>query len=153
LRRRFEWTTRTELGKRIFERSIEQEKEISAALAEVAQKPARDGKGRFVPKPAVAAPDAPTPDVRALALHVQKALDRELKAGQRRADDESAAGADARLRALASTARTLKTLQPIVEGQRPEDDGAEAPLDAAELRRELIRRIHRIRDERERRDE
>jgi hypothetical protein len=158
MRRRFEWTSRTELGKRVLEQSIVQEKEISAALAGLAggeapeaasspddgkRQPARDPKGRFAARPQ-------SFDVKALALRVQAALERELSVAQARIDDEAAASAESRVRTLSSLARALQTVQALTAGKRgaADDDDAAPPLDAAELRRELIRRIHHIREER-----
>ena len=101
-------------------------------------------------------PDAPpgTSDVMALVHRLRVALEEELAALQARAAAATPAERETRARTLASLTRSLASLRAIeasatkageVSGQ-PDD---EPPLDLAELRRELSRRLDVLREERE----
>ena len=112
----------------------------------------------------MAAPTSPTrarpepargADTKSLIVAVRHALEGEIAALQERiaqgaASDAQGAASDANARTLASLARTLSVLRAIEtekDGENAYDDD-KAPLDLAELRRELARRIDLLREQR-----
>lgn len=147
LRRRFDWPTRTAVGKDILERSIAHEKAISEANQKIAAGErglARDERGRFLK--AAPAPEDGKFDADLLVRALRSALRSELEAAQARTNEQTSAAAAANARALASLAQTLTKVR---EFETRDGAAAEAaPLDLAELRRELARRIERLRAER-----
>lgn len=118
------------------------------STAEAGRAPASP-KPRTVSKPPPGVVDTPT-----LIARIRAQLEGALETAQERGPE---ADPDATARLMASLTRTLQSLRALEkdttqDGRRQDDrrdDGADAPpLDLAELRRELARRIDRLREER-----
>lgn len=117
--------------------------EQSAARKPAPRKPA--------PRPAASPPPvlpARPADTQTLIVAVRHALEGELAALRARGGEAGAS--DANARTLASLARTLSVLRALEtdkDGGSADDENA-GPLDLAELRRELARRIDLLREQR-----
>lgn len=114
----------------------------------------RAGKPRAARKPAPrtapppSASQARPADTQSLIAAVRHALEGELAALRARSGETGAA--DGNARTLASLARTLSVLRALEtdkDGGNADDENA-GPLDLAELRRELARRIDLLREQR-----
>ena len=136
MRRRFGWPSRTELGKRVLARSIEDERSISQALAAAGPPRSRDGRGRFAAAPK---------QTSEIVEDVRGSLEQELAAAERREAAEAEADAAGRARMLAHFVRTLAMLQKMEESRGP--DAASPPPDADALRRELLARLAALREQ------
>lgn len=102
--------------------------------------------------PGVAAPgrrDSDPPDTPRLIRGVRRAIEAELKALN--AQSGNPTGGEARTRALTNLTRTLALIRDLETqvqqkaGSTDHDDADAPPVDVAQLRHELARRIHRLR--------
>ena len=157
MRRRFHWAPR----------ATPQSRAGARAKAGVNKARAKAARNKRTAKPNNAAGSAParkrarssdappgTSDVMALVQRLRVALEEELAALQTRAADAPPAERETRARTLASLTRSLASLRAIEAsttkaGEASGQPDDELPLDLAELRRELSRRLDVLREDRE----
>ncbi|MFO1136504.1 MAG: hypothetical protein U1E30_15105 [Rhodoblastus sp.] len=130
-------------------------KQPSARQSTAGRPTAEAGRAPASPKPrTVSKPPPGVVDTPTLIARIRAQLEGALETAQERGPE---ADPDATARLMASLTRTLQSLRALEkdttqDGRRQDDrrdDGADAPpLDLAELRRELARRIDRLREER-----
>ena len=142
LRRRHGWKTRSARAS------------PKTAKRSVTKPPSRRKASKPPPASAVAPPPvAEGGDIMQLVRGMRVALEKEVAAAQARLASAAPAAAEASARTLASLARTLTALRDLeagaAEAASTGRSNDEPPLDLAELRRELARRIDILRDERE----
>lgn len=140
MRAKFGWTTRRARQRAAVTRSVEQDKAIAAA-----QEEQRAAQADAAQTGAADAPAAPF-DARALVERTTAVLEREIAALQKREPGATKA-AD-----LAALARAIALLRASYDKPGKHDKTGhaddEAPLDLAELRRELARKMDRLRADR-----
>lgn len=112
----------------------------AASSAKPAKRPAADGR----------APPADVVDMPTFIARIRMQLEGALAAAQACGPDAKPADTASLMASLTRTLQSLRALEKDTTQDDRRDDGAEAlPLDLAELRRELARRIDRLREQRD----
>lgn len=111
--------------------------------------PARKNRAADAVAAVSSGPETEPPDTQRLICGVRRAIEAELNALA--AQSGHARGGEARSRALAHLTRTLtlvRELETRTHGKADRSDNADAPpVDVAQLRHELARRIHQLSEE------